>query len=236
MKSQILLLAMACCSCLHLHSQERSPFRAGYLRLGINSLGETLKNDASPKANIFAGRYGAGTGYVFEFGHIYYFKKREVKNLINYGLDWTILSLTYNKMDGWEEYARASGAQNADIDGTKIAGALSSRIGPTVSFNAIEKLIIDLRLQISPTVRFFDFAYFEDELSSDGRYFSFINYEQSSVDEEFDSEAVKNRLAFGVSTGVGITVRRKAIGLSLDYLSGKVNSHYEVMISSIVPK
>lgn len=50
---------------------------------------------------------------------------------------------------------------------------------------------------------------------------------QSSVDEDFDGESIKNRLAFGVATGLGITVRRKAIGLSFDYISGKVDTNYD---------
>lgn len=60
-----------------------------------------------------------------------------------------------------------------------------------------------------------------------GRYFYFQNYAQSAIEEDYDPDNIKNRIAFGLATGFGITVRRKAIGLSLDYLSGKVNSNYD---------
>ncbi len=227
MKVKLLFLAIAICMGTNLHAQQRSVFRSGYLRLGINKLGNELDYGLSPKENIFDGRYGASSGYVLEFGHIYYFKRGENLGLVNYGLDWTILSLNYNKMDKWDGYAMASGAPYAGLEGEQIAGAVSSKIGPTVSLNLIEKLVVDLRFQIAPTFRFFDFGYSDDQVNGEGRYFSFTNYAQSDVDEDFDPESVKNRIAFGVGTGVGITVRRKALGLSLDYISGKVKSNYE---------
>lgn len=226
MKFKILVSAIIVCISLNAQAQERSAFRSGYVRLGINKLGDDLDNGLSPKENIFDNRYGAGTGYVFEFGRIYYFKNRQDKSLFNVGLDWTILSLNYNKMDKWKDYAIGAGAKDA-IDGQAIAAAISSKLGPTISINPIEKLVIDVRFQVAPTLRFFDFGYDETTADSEGRYFYFINDNQSSVDEEFDGESIKNRLAFGVATGFGITVRRKAIGLSLDYVSGKVNSNYD---------
>jgi hypothetical protein len=227
MKVKFLLFALAICTGLTLHAQERSVFRSGYLRLGINKLGNDLDYGLTPKENVFDGRYGASSGYVFEFGHIYYFKRGENVGPINYGLDWTILSLNYNKMDKWDDYAFASGAPYAGTDGSEIAGAISSKLGPTVSLNLLEKLVVDVRFQIVPTFRFFDFEYSEDQVNGEGNYFNFTNYAQSEVDEDFDGESLKNRLAFGVNTGFGITVRRKALGLSLDYISGKVNSNYE---------
>ena len=227
MKINALILVIAICYSINSYSQDRPAFRKGYLRVGINKLGDDLDNSLSPKENIFDSKYGASTGYVFEFGKIYYFKSRENKGLINYGLDWTILSLNYNKMDKWEEYGLASEVGTSEADGSLIAAAISSKLGPTISFNPLEKLEIDVRFQIAPTLRFFDFEYYEDDENSAGRYFYFENSAQSEFDEDFDSEAIKNRLAFGVATGFGITVRRKAIGIALDYTVGKVNSNYE---------
>ncbi|RZJ89398.1 MAG: hypothetical protein EOO20_11100 [Chryseobacterium sp.] len=227
MNPKFLLSAIALLISLNLIAQERSAFRSGYLRLGINKLGNELDYSLSPKENIFDNRYGAGTGYVFEFGHIYYFKNRQNNTLLNFGLDWTILSLNYNKMEKWKDYAKASGAPENAIDGEAIAAAISSKLGPTLSINPIEKLIVDVRFQVAPTLRFFDFGYDESTSDSEGRYFYFINDNESFVDEDVDSESIKNRLAFGVATGFGITLRRKALGLSLDYMSGKVNSNYD---------
>ena len=83
---------------------ERSVFRKGYLRLGINNLGNNLDQSLTPKENVFKGNYGAGTGYIFEAGHVFYFKPKSYKGKINFGLDWTILSATYNKLDKWQNY------------------------------------------------------------------------------------------------------------------------------------
>ncbi|WP_345949897.1 hypothetical protein ABDD95_00275 [Mucilaginibacter sp. PAMB04274] len=222
MKLKNLLLLVLLMASMQLYAQERSVFRKGYLRLGLNQLGSDLSPNLTPRENIFDGRFGAGTGYVLEQGHIYYFKKNAT--LINYGLDWTIISLNYNKMDEWENYAMAAGAPNAYVDGTKIAAAASTKLGPVISFNPLEKLVVDLRFQIAPTLRFFDFNYSDgDENTGNDRYFSFTNNAQ----DDFDGESVKNRISFGVATNFGITLRRQAIGLSLDYVSGKVNSNYE---------
>lgn len=117
MKIKILVSAIAVCISLNLQAQERSVFRSGYMRLGINKLGDELDNGLSPKENIFDNRYGAGIGYVFEFGRIYYFKNRQNKSLVNFGLDWTVLSLNYNKMDKWKDYAIASGTKGDVTDG-----------------------------------------------------------------------------------------------------------------------
>lgn len=227
MKITFFFIVLAIGSTLNLCAQDRSPFRTGYLKLGTNKLGNKLDYSLTPKENIFDGRYGAGAGYVLEFGHIYYFKNRKNGSLMNYGLDWTILSLNYNKMDKWESYAIASGDSEAYVDGSMTAAAISTKLGPNISFNPIEKLVIDVRLQFAPTIRFFDFEYSESEMSPDGRYFYFINEEGSSTDEDYDSESIKNRLAYGVATSFGITLRRKAIGLSFDYISGKVKSNFE---------
>lgn len=223
MKIKVLLLLGFLSLGLHTYAQDRSVFRKGYMRVGLNKLGDDLSAGLTPKENVFDGRYGAKTGYVFEFGRIYYFKGKQQTGTVNYGLDWTMLSLNYNKMDNWDDYAAASGMPDADVDGTRIAAAVSSKIGPVISLNPVEKLVIDLRFQVTPTWRFFDLSYSEEDESGAGRYFSFINDSQ----EDFDGESVKNRIGFGLATNYGITVRRKALGLSLDYVSGKVKSTYE---------
>ena len=47
---------------VQLNAQERSAYRAGYLRLGVNIVGDPLLNALSPKENNFEGRYGASGG------------------------------------------------------------------------------------------------------------------------------------------------------------------------------
>ena len=227
MKMKTLLLAVVLTASLQLNAQERSPFRNSYTRLGINKLGDPLDNSLSPKENVFEGRYGAGTGYVFEFGRVFYFLSKDQGRMFNVGLDWTYLSLNYNKMDGWDKYGAASGAADYYVDGTKTAAAISSKLGPVFSINPIEQLVIDARFQFAPTGRFFDLSYYEEDQNPDGRYFEFVNSQQEDMDENYDSEAIKNRIAFGVQTNFGITLRRKGIGLAIDYMTGSVKSNFE---------
>lgn len=207
-------------------AQDLKTFRSGYFRLGINRLGSELNQSLSPKENIFKGNYGAGSGFVFESGRVFYFMKKDTKKLVNFGLDWTYISLTYNKMDKWTTYGKnATGSPEFSIDGTKIAAAISGKLGPVLSVNPIEKLVIDLRAQIAPTARYFDFSYAENTNNGTSRSFSFTN--ETSGDDSFDAESVKNRIAFGFQKSFGLTVRRKAIGLSIDHISGNVKSNYE---------
>jgi len=208
-------------------AQDRSAFRSGYTRIGINTLGKSLDNRISPKQNISNGNYGASTGFVFEQGKVFYFRQKDIKKLLNFGLDWTYGSMNYNKMDKWEAYGKASGSKEYAVDGSKIAVSISSKLGPVLSFNPIEKLVIDIRAQLAPTFRIFDLTYNEGNGNTTPRYFSFINSEAENQNESSESESIKNRIAFGFQKSFGITVRRKAIGLSLEYVTGNVRSNYE---------
>jgi hypothetical protein len=222
------LLAMLLIATLNATAQTtttRSAFRNGYMRLGLNYLGKDLDYSRSPRSNVFNGNFGATTGYCFEFGRNFYFNKNSTSRL-KYGLDWTYLSLTYNKMD-WNNYAPGSGVSNVDIDGTSIAASVSGRLGPVVSFNPVEKLVIDARFQLAPSVYFFDQSYYKNQGEPNEQYLDFADYQREAVDNDYDAESVKNRLSFGVKTALGVTIRRKAIGLALDYIPGKVKVNYD---------
>lgn len=223
-----LFVALFSFASLYVSAQEiqtRSAFRNGYQRIGLNFLGSKLDNSLSPKANVFNGNFGATTGYCLEFGRNFYFNKNSILPF-RFGLDWTYISLTYNKMD-WKSYAGMNTNANTYIDGTSIAASVSTRLGPVVSFNPVEKLVIDARVQVAPSVYFFDQSFSRNEGLPNEQYFEFIDYTRGDTDGSYDPEKVKNRLFFGVKTGLGITVRRKAIGLAFDYLPGKVKINYD---------
>ena len=205
---------------------ERSAFRRGYLRLGISSLGSSLDNNLSPKENVFNGNYGASSGFVFESGHNFYFKSRTNEDKINFGLDWTILSLTYNKLDKWDGYTDARQA-SAYTEGSDFSASIASKLGPVISFNPVEKLVIDVRIQAAAIGRVTPFEYYENEEQPDFNSFAFYNYGEEEVNEGFDASSIKNRIAFGIGSNFGITVRRKAIGLSIDYSSVKAKTNYD---------
>lgn len=229
MKTRLFLLAVMLTASFHVNAQNRSVFRSGYLRLGINTLGSDLDPALTPKQNVFDGRYGAGSGYVLEMGRIFYFVKRAEKTMVNYGLDWTYFSLNYNSLDKWEDYGAAASPQNYYVDGEKLAAAISTKIGPVVSINLIERVVLDARFQLAPTFRLFDLSYAENEGTEEERNFSFTNYRSGENDENYDAESTKNRVGYGLQTNFGLTLRRKAIGISIDYISGKAKSSYEAL-------
>ncbi len=187
----------------------RSAFRKGYQRIGITSLGNSIDNNLSAKENLLRGNYGAKRGFVFEFGHNYYFKKNENAKMINYGLDWTILSASYHNLTGWNSYPSTADMQ------TPVSLAVSSRLGPVVSINPVEKLVIDLRVQFSPVMRFTNFSYSED---GGGEYQYYALFDEDADDI---NTIAKNSVAVGFGTNLGISVRRKAIGLALDFVNVK---------------
>ena len=233
MKMKLLLAVMLLAVTVQLHAQERSAYRAGYLRLGINVLGDPLDQSLSPISNIFDNRYGASKGYVFEIGHIFYFGPEDTKSPLNIGLDWTYFSLSYNKLNKWAEYGENSGAETVIIGGKRTAIGASTKIGPVLSFNLIEQIVIDARFQLAPTLRYHDFSYMENGGMADERYFSFTNYSREIEEPDFNAESIKNRIGFGIAKSFGLTLRRKGLGVSLDYITGDVKSYYEASNSNI---
>lgn len=223
---KLLLYALIICSQVHSQTDSgRSVFRKGYLRVGVSSLGNSPDNHLTPKENVFKGNYGAGSGFVFEAGHVFYFRSKKNAGRINYGLDWTILSATYNKLDKWESYS--NGEKEVYIDGASFSASAASKLGPVISFNLVEKLVLDARFQVAAVGRVTPFEYYENESNANIRTFSFYNYGQEEIDESYDAESIKNIVAFGIGTNFGITIRRKAIGLSFDYNSVKANTSYD---------
>lgn len=205
---------------------QRSPFRSGYLRLGFNKLGSKMDNAQSGLENVSNGNLGAKMGYALDFGHIYYFNK-ESDFPVKFGLDWTFISLNYNKLD-WSDYVAHKGDPDAYIEGTKMALSAGTKAGLNLSFNPVEDVIIDTRAQLAWSWYFFDQDYYAHEGAENESYFSFTN----NQDENVDGESIKQRIRSAFNPSFGITIRRKAIGLSLDYMPAKVDYYYQSSESS----
>jgi len=222
---QLLFLFWAAFCALHSQAQnQRSPFRKTYIQVGFDFLGKKLDQSLSPKENAFAGRHGADQGLTFNIGRVFYIGK--IDDRFKYGLDWTIISFAHNKLSGWEKYGQNSGAEDFYTEGLKennkgiIAVSAASKLGPVVSFNPVERLVIDARIQVAPVARAFVMGYYENEGSDSQRSFAYYN---SNVDDP----KINDILSLSVNTNVGITVRRGPVGISLDYLFGKMKTSYE---------
>lgn len=225
MKQLLLFLLAAICT-LQMHAQnQRSPFRKSYIRMGFSFLGKDLEQSLSPKENVFDGRHGADRGLAFNIGRVFYIGN--IGNRFKYGLDWTIASFSYNKLNGWIRYGQRSGADDFYTEGLKEKNkgiatvSASSKLGPVFSFNPVEKLVIDARIQAAPVARAFVMLYTENEGKNNERSFFYYNGQIDSITSYSDF------LALGVNADAGITVRRGPIGISLDYLFGKMKTSYQ---------
>ncbi|MEC3878820.1 hypothetical protein [Parapedobacter sp. 10938] len=244
MKKQLLVLTVLLATATWSYGQitrNESKLSRGYLRLGFSNFGQELNDDlsnfsvddgglasdATMLENLLDGRYGAKRGYVFEFGRNYYFNKNSLLPIFDtkIGLDWTQLSLTYNELD-WSSIIERDRAAGYEVDEMGFfAASASSKIGPVISINFIDKLVLDVRAQLAATyfVNGLDYyAYSED----DERYFTFMPEEEDS--EEVDGIAAFGKLGkFGFKQNYGATVRYSVIGLSIDYFPGSFKYAYE---------
>lgn len=244
MKKQLLVLTVLLCAVSWSFGQitgSESRNSRGYLRLGFSNFGQELENDlsnfsvngggldgeASMLANLQDGRYGAKRGYVLEFGRNYYFNKTSLLPIFDtkIGLDWTQLSLTYNELD-WTGFIERDRADGYEVDEAGFfAASASSKLGPVISINFIDKLVLDVRAQLAATyfVNGLDYYAYNDD---DERYFTFMPEEEEA--DEISGIAAFGKLGkFGFKQNYGATVRYGAIGLSLDYFPGSFKFEYE---------
>lgn len=186
--------------------------KGGYTRLGLNFLGDDLDNTLSAKSNILASRFGGKMGFVLEKGKVFYFMSKSKPSVVNVGLDWTILSVTFNpSKKSWNNYISETGGSNAMVS-MPFTASLSSKLGPVVSINPVEKLVIDVRAQVAAGIYAFGPEYSTDD-------YSFVALKG-------DAEKIGDYATISFKPNLGVTVRRAGIGLAFDYSPGKVNTSY----------
>ncbi|MBX2920962.1 MAG: hypothetical protein KF746_02130 [Chitinophagaceae bacterium] len=214
MKQVKLLLVLTLTSFLFSNAQTdsavakpwKTPFKRGYIRLGIDKLGGNLNTAVAPAENIHDGNFGAGYGYTLEFGHIFYFLDRKKQRIYNVGLDWTIISLAYNPLDKWKDYASQ---RNENVDmGTSFHASVASKLGPVVTVNPVSKLVIEARFQLTYALHYSPFEYFAEKENN------------QSYDFWFDDENYFDTR--GIGTNIGATIRYGFIGLAVDLSNAKI--------------
>lgn len=191
----------------------KTPFKRGYIRLGINKLGSNLNPAISPYENAKAGNLGAGNGYTLEFGHIFYFLSRKERRVFNAGLDWTILSLNYSPLNEWQDYGEKR-HENPDPGGTNLAGAVISKLGPMIAINPADKLVIEARFQLGY-----------------GLYVPVLDYSVYGGNNNYYSFGFDNENFFdnkGLGTSFGATVRYGFFGFSVDWSNAKIPASYYI--------
>ena len=245
MKRQLLVVAFVLAGISWSYGQITSneyEMNRGYLRLGISNLGKELQNDLSGMSphtgdafddnasmidNLLDGRFGAKTGYVVEFGRNYYFNRTSLLPLFDtkIGLDWTHLSVTYNKLD-WSGFIERDRAAGYEVDEMGFfAVSLASKVGPVISFNFIDRLVLDIRGQLAATyfVNGLEYMAYTD---ADDRYLTFMVADEE--DHEIDGLKAFGKLGkFGIKQNYGATLRYGAIGVAVDYFPGSFKYEYE---------
>jgi hypothetical protein len=184
----------------------KTPFKRGYIRLGLNMLGSDLNPSLSPLENIKKGNLGADNGYTLEFGHIFYFLSRKKQRIFNAGLDWTIISLAYNPLDRWKGYASQRN-ENVDL-GTPLHASATSKLGPVIAVNPVSKLVIEARFQLTYALHYSAFDYYVEKDNDQ-------SYEFWLDDENYFNTR-------GMGTNIGATVRYGFIGLAVDLSNAKI--------------
>lgn len=188
----------------------KSPFKRGYIRLGIDKLGGKLNTTAAPAENVRNGNFGAGNGYTLEFGHIFYFLGRKKQRIFNAGLDWTVINLTYNPLDKWEDYALK---RNEKVDmGTPLHVSATSKLGPVVAINPADKLVIEARFQLTYGLHYNSFEYYLDKGNNQYDLFGLDG------DSYFENK--------GMGTSIGATIRYGFFGFAVDFSNAKIPTTY----------
>ncbi|MFT3948274.1 MAG: hypothetical protein QM763_14985 [Agriterribacter sp.] len=188
----------------------KSPFKRGYIRLGIDKLGGSLNTAVAPAENVHDGNFGAGNGYTLEFGHIFYFLGRKKQRIFNAGLDWTIISLAYNPLDKWEDYASQ---RNEIVDlGTPLHASATSKLGPVIAINPADKLVIEARFQLTYALHYNALSYYVNDGNNEDYDFEFDG------DSYFDNK--------GMGTNIGATLRYGFFGFAVDFSNAKIPTTY----------
>lgn len=175
------------------------------------------------------GNLGTEVGFVIEAGHIFYFLKKTPARKINVGLDWTIISLSYNDAKRkWKDYSTTTGHPEAVIEGLIPSGrgddketapmvaSVATKLGPVVAINPIGKLVIELRAQLSAGLYSYLMGYTDD------------NYFFATVDNSQDDTKFSDILLPCIKPNAGITIRHGRFGLAFDYSPGRANIPYSV--------
>ncbi|SDC13279.1 hypothetical protein [Niabella drilacis] len=204
-----------------------SPFRKGYIRLGIQLPGKSLDHMLSPKENMVRGNFGNDIGFNIEKGHIFYFIPAGRAKTINAGLDWTVISVSGTPTaKSWKNYTRANTSYVNEDFTSKLFLSLATKAGPVVSINPVQDLVIDVRVQASLGVYGLGPVY---EHYADDRYDpetlnAFYPY---PYDEEATGiKPFTQAFHAAIRPNIGASVKWRSIGLAADYSPGNINMKY----------
>lgn len=219
-----ILLVLTTILAVHVMAQnDRSPFRKKYVRIGIQTIGNgTLDNALNPGDNITKGNLGAGLGGVFEAGRNFYFIGKDKAKLLNVGIDWTFFSASVNpSAKAWDKYAETSGYDKEDFT-AKLAISVATKVGPVVSINPVQDLVVDVRAQASLGAYILGpmYEHYENNTPTDTFYASENDKEATGI------KKVTQLFATSIRPNIGVTARWRAIGLALDYAPGNIKMKY----------
>ncbi len=112
---------------------------SGYITFVRSSATGSFGQEASSTTDLLAGIGDMDKGFGVNLGTQYYINSIDVLDGLKFGVDWTYLSWTYLM------------AYNSESIVDEASHFVGMKIGPTVSYNPIDKLIVDLKFTFQPT-------------------------------------------------------------------------------------
>lgn len=240
MKRIFLLLTAIVLTHSAVFSQNSRPaFRKGYTRLGIQLPGNAVDNTLSLKANMLKGNFGSDPGFVLEKGHIFYFISASKAKLINAGLDWTVFSASLTPTGkSWKNYIAENTTYDMDDFGTKFIISAATKLGPVISINPVQDLVIDVRAQaslgvygIGPVYESFKTSGSGDDIIIDGPYNAFYTYPND--DEATGIKQVTQAFYTILKPNIGVSVKWRGVGLAADYSPGNIDMKYKAINNGV---
>lgn len=235
----LLLTAIALTLSAAFSQNSRPAFRKGYTRLGLQLPGNAVDNTLSLKANMLKGNFGSDPGFVLEKGHIFYFISASKAKLINAGLDWTVFSASLTPTGkSWKNYTVKNTSYDIDDFSTKLVVSVATKLGPVISINPVQDLVIDVRAQASlgvygagPVYESYDLTGNSDDVITDNPYNAFYTYPND--EEAAGIKQVTQAFYTMLKPNIGVSVKWRGIGLAADYSPGNINMKYKAIDNGV---
>lgn len=112
---------------------------SGYMTFVRSSANGSFGQEASSTTDILSGVGNMNKGFGINFGKQYYINSIDVLDGLKFGVDWTYLSWTYLL------------AHNSESIVDEASHFIGVKVGPTASYNPIDKLIVNLKFTFQPT-------------------------------------------------------------------------------------
>lgn len=178
-------------------SSEKEIFKnSTYITFSRTSATGTFAEEMNNISDFEKGNGGMSKGIGLSFGSIFYLNSIDFHEQIKVGIDVTYIS-----------WAFVIASQNAEYEGlfSDDTHFFSVKVGPIISYNPVDRLLLDARITLQPT------SIFYSRMIEDG-------YDEYGASDYNFLEAI----GFRTRIGLGLNVRYRPFTLGFELSSGKV--------------